>query len=104
MGISVEVRIVPGAAPQVAVVRDLLPGLAGAHRAEERAVVIHDQRRGAIRPRRRDRHADLAEDALRQPPIARDLYPGVPTLGGLEECAPLSAADELVRIALHLPH
>ena len=101
--IGEDVRVVPGALPELAVLRALGPAQATVLRPEDATVGRLDEREDPIRARRRDRDRDLPQDALRQPAIARELGPGVATVDRLEDATALAAADELVRAADRLP-
>ena len=63
--VGVEVHVIPGAPPQLAVFAEPLPRLAAVIRAEQRAVLGLDQRPDAVRFGGRDGHADLALDRCR---------------------------------------
>src|SRR5207237_5610813 len=96
-------RVVEGALPDVSAGVHQLPCRARVVRAEEAAVLVLDERVDATRIRAGDRDADLADDALRQAGIARDLAPRLAAVGGLEQPAARPAARHLVLDAIGLP-
>src|SRR5205085_840698 len=71
-GIGVNVRVVPGALAQIALVVGAPPRLAAVLGAEDAARVRFDDRPHAI-VIRRDGHADLADRAFRKAVIVREL-------------------------------
>src|SRR5260221_4699180 len=101
--VGVDVQIVPGPAARLALLAQLLPRLAAVVRAEDGAILGVDDGPHTVRARRRDHHADLAEGALGQPLVARDVRPGVAAVGRLPEAGALAAADELMGLAHGFP-
>src|SRR5205814_1659694 len=72
-----DVRVVERALTDISSRIHQLPRRAGIVGAEEAAVFVLDQRVDAVRVGARDGDADLADHALRQAWVARDLAPGV---------------------------
>lgn len=91
LGIGVDARIVERALPQAPVFIDAIPCRARVVGAEQAAVLGFDHRVDAIRVGRH-RHADLADNAIRQPRLARDLRPGIAAVRRFIEAAQRSAA------------
>ncbi len=102
--IGIDPRVVERPLPESALLVDPGPGRAAIIRAEHAAaVVLHD---GVDAPRRgrRDRDADLATYSfLGQSLVARDLGPGFPEIGALEEPAAGAARRHAPRLAPRLP-
>src|SRR5438132_11538260 len=100
---GVDVVVVPGPLPQIAVFARALPGLAEVVRAENRALFSLDDRVHASRPRGRCGNADLPEQTLGKSFVPADLYPRVAAVVGAEETRPGAARDELPRTPDGLP-
>src|SRR4030095_6139620 len=101
-----DVGVVPGPVHQVAVGRHHGPAHAEIVGAVEPGLVAFgfDQRPDAARPRRRDRHADLAQHARGQGGLGRNLLPGVAAVRAAEQAAARTAAGNVPEVALGLPH
>ena len=82
------------------------PGGASIVRAEHTAqrVLCFDVRVYALRVGGRDRHTDLADQALRHAGIEGQFGPGVAAVGALPEAAAAGAGVHAPRGALELPH
>src|SRR4029450_6715371 len=101
-----DVGVVPGPVHQVAVGRHHGPAHAEIVGAVGPGLVAFgfDQRPDAARPRRRDRHADLAQHARGQAGLGRNLLPGVAAVRAAEQAAARTAAGNVPEVALGLPH
>ena len=91
-----ELLIATGARPRGA-------GVVGTEHAAQ-GVLGFDVRVHALRIRRRHRHADLADQPLRQARIKREFGPAVATVGALPQAAASRAGVHPPRRALKLPH
>src|SRR5262249_56722859 len=94
--VCVDVRVIPRALAQIAVIVDLRPILAPVVRTEDAAVLGFDERPEALRIGGRNGHADpAARPALLPARAARNFRPPVPAVRrlvyGAVWCAPLSA-------------
>ena len=104
-GIGEHMRVVPGPVHQVAVRGHLHPARPVILRAVQPGLLplgLH-QRPHPPGPHRRNGDADLAQHAVRQAGIARDLLPGVAAIGGAEQPAARPAAGDVPEIAPRLP-
>src|SRR5439155_14576123 len=102
LGIGVDVGVVPGALPEIALVVGPPPRLAAVVGAEHAARVrIHDSPDPIMV--RGHSYTDLADRALGHPFVAGELFPGVAAVGGLEEPGAGPAARHVPRPAPRLP-
>src|SRR5207247_6709240 len=102
--IGEDVRVVESALTDIAARVHQLPRRARICGGEEAPVLGLDQRVHTVRVGARDGDADLADHALRQARVARDLAPGVAAVGRLEQAAAGAAARHLILDAIRLPH
>src|SRR6185437_4870292 len=103
-----DVHVIEGALGDVHAVVDQAPGFPAVIGAEQPArlalVVGLDQRIHGAGIAGRDRDADAAEDAGRQPAVMGDVLPVRAAVGGLVKAAAGAAAGEAPVAARHLPH
>src|SRR5881296_1196125 len=102
LGIGVDVGVVPGALPEIALLVGAPPRLAAVVGAEHAARVGLDDRPHAIMIGGHG-DADLPDHAFGQAFIAGDLFPRVAAVGGLEEPGAGPAARHVPRPAARLP-
>src|SRR5579884_1467543 len=98
-----DVHVVPGALAQLALLGELVPVLTAVVGAVHRALLALDDGPDAAGPGGRGRHADLAEHALGQPVLARDVLPSIAAVARAPQAAALATALQLVRPALSAP-
>src|SRR6267142_3469006 len=91
----VDVVVVPGPLPKIAVLAASFPGLAEVVRAEDRAVRGFDDGVDASRLRGRRGDADLAEHSARKAFVPAELRPRIAAVVRAEEPAARAAGDEL---------
>ncbi len=105
-GVGEDVGVVPGPVHQVAIGRDLGPARAEVVGAVEAGLVAlgFDQRPDAAGAGGRNGDADLAQQALRQAWIARNLLPAIAAVGAAEQPAARTAARYVPEVAPRLPH
>ncbi len=101
--VGVDVRVVPGALAQVAVVGAAHPRLAAVVGAVDATVRVLDHRVDAATDGRRDDDADLALDPLRQAGLVVEPLPAVAAIARAPEAGALATGRHEVRPALGLP-
>ncbi len=97
LGVGDDMGVVPSAlAPLAATVRED-PRCSGVVAAEDAAIEGFDDRIQSLRICRRDGEPDLADDALRQACISREVGPGLTAVRGFVKAAAGAAGVERVR-------
>src|SRR4029077_9264126 len=111
-GIQIDPGVVPGALPDLVLVVDVCPLLAAVVAAVEAPLLLRfEEGKDPIGPGGGDRHADLAQQLVREPfgallaraLLARQLFPGLAAVGRFPETASRTAADQFPRVAQTLP-
>ena len=104
--IGEDMRVVPGPVHQVAIGRHHRPAQAVVVGAVEAGLVAFglDQRPYTAGAGGRNRHADLADHAVRQARLAGDLFPRVAAVGAPEQPAARAAARNVPEVAPRFPH
>ena len=101
--IGEDVRVVERALTNAARIVHRCPRRAGIVTPEQATAVVLHQRVHALGIRGRRRDTDASDEPRRQARVARDLRPGLATVGALEQATARTAARHLVFLAIRLP-